>query len=103
MNIQPRALIVDRNPKVRGELLRLFLQRGYQTRAVGSRRQGYELLDELSPDVLVLDDPGQGKTYRLVWLRETEYPDTRVDLLELNALSLSQQLASLLPPPLLKG
>lgn len=76
------ALVVDQDDRVRASLSAMLEERGYTVHAVETRSRGFDLLDELEPELLVLDDPGQGRAYRLVWLSE-DAPSTRVELVDL--------------------
>ena len=93
---RPRVLLVDRDAEVRGALSRMLEGHGYTVHAVESRLEGFDLLDELGPDLLILDDPGEERAYRLVWLKETDQPDTRVELLALEPDVLTEQLEGVL-------
>jgi DNA-binding response OmpR family regulator len=89
---KPSVLVVERGDALRESLTRLLEAKGYVVHAVESRARGFDLLDELVPDLLILDDPGQGQAYRLVWLNDTDQPDVRVELLDLQPGALAQQL-----------
>lgn len=91
------VLVVERDLAVRDALSSILQQRGYSVEAVSSRAEGFDALDELGPDLLILDDPGADRTYRLIWLKEVDQPDVRVELFDLQAGPLTQQLEGLLP------
>lgn len=93
---RPRVLVVDQNDEVRDTLVRMLRERGYTVHAAENRSQGFDLMDELTPDLLILDDPGKTRTYRLVWLHDDDQIDTRVELVDLQPESLGKQLGGLL-------
>lgn len=92
---KPSVLVVEKSARLRGSLIDLFEGKGYVVHAVESRAKGFDLLDELGPDLLILDDPGQGRAYRLVWLKEADLADVRVELVDLEPSQLVQQLGRL--------
>ena len=85
------SLDPDEETQLREALTQTLESRGYKVVAAESRTQGYDLMDELAPDILILDDPGQERAYRLVWL-DANVPDTRIELLDLEPSRLSSQL-----------
>jgi len=93
---RPTVLIVDRDPVARAALGRLLRERGYAVREAATREAGFDLLDELAPELLVLDDPAQERAYRLIWLNEPELEDARVELVHAGPETLREQLGSLL-------
>ncbi len=92
---KPSVLVVEKSELLREALTTLLKDKGYVVHAVESRAEGFDLLDELGPDLLILDDPGHGHAYRLVWLTETDQPDMRVELLNLRPTQLAEQLGDL--------
>jgi len=90
------VLVVEKEQGLRKALCDLLQAKGYEVHAVSSRAEGFDALDSLCPDLLVMDDPGQQRTYRLVWLKEQDQPDVRVELLTLQPQSLTGQLGDLL-------
>ena len=90
------VLVVDNDPSVRAALVRLLEGRAYEVSAVETRSEAFELLDEQPFDLLILDDPGHERCYRLVWLTE-DVPDSRVELVDLNPDTMSEQLEVLFP------
>lgn len=88
------VLVVEKDEGLRGALSQQLTQRGYRVVTASSREEGFDLLDELTPQILLLDDPGQQGAYRLVWLTE-DVPDTRVELVDLQPKELSRQLRDL--------
>ena len=95
VNMPTRVLVVDQNEGVRSRLTSLLEGRGFQVRATPSRHLGFDLLDELIPDLLILDDPGAGPSYRLIWLRE-DREDVHVELVELEHDQIATQLDAIL-------
>lgn len=97
------VLVVDNDPTVRSALARLLEGRGNDVVVVPTRAQGFEVLDSMHFDLLILDDPAQERCYRMVWLTE-DVPDVRVELLDLDTENLAAQLGGLLqvaePQPL---
>lgn len=93
---RPSVLIVDQDSEVRRVLSEMLERRGYRVHAVATRSEGFDLLDELGPELLILDDPGQERAYRLIWLDDPEQPDTRVELLDLAPERLGERLQGLL-------
>jgi len=85
----------DKDPTVRAAWARLLEGRGNTVVVVPTRSRGFEVLDAMHFDLLILDDPGQERCYRMVWLTE-DVPDVRVELLDLDAENLSAQLEGLL-------
>ena len=94
---QLSVLVVERNAAVRDALTSVLQERGYLVEAVSSRDKGFEVRDELGPDLLILDDPGTERSYRLIWLKEVDQPDVRVELFDLQPGSLAEQFEGLLP------
>ena len=90
------VLVVDNDPSVRAALVRLLEGRSHEVTAVETRSEAFELLDEQAFDLLILDDPGHERCYRLVWLTE-DVPDSRVELIDLDPSTLGEQLAGLFP------
>lgn len=93
---RPTVLIVDRDAAARAALGRMLRERGYDVREAATREAGFDLLDELAPDLLVLDDPAQERAYRLVWLNEPDLDDARIELLDAQPDRLHEQLVGLL-------
>ena len=91
------VLVVEKDPAVRDALVAALTTRGYEVEAVASRAQGFDVMDGQGLDLLILDDPGTERSYRLIWLRETDRPDMRVELFDLQPRALTQQLDGLLP------
>jgi len=89
------VLVVDKDPTVRAALARLLEGRGNTVVVVPTRSRGFEVLDAMHFDLLILDDPGHERCYRMVWLTE-DVPDVRVELLDLDAKNLEAQLEGLL-------
>jgi DNA-binding NarL/FixJ family response regulator len=89
------VLVVDKDPTVRAALARLLEGRGNNVVVVPTRSRGFEVLDAMHFDLLILDDPAQERCYRMVWLTE-DVPDVRVELLDINAENLAAQLESVL-------
>lgn len=89
------VLVVDSDPTLRGALTRLLEDRNFHVHAVQSRAEAFDTIDAQPVDVLILDDPGQERCYRLVWLTE-DVPDSRVELIDLDPESLSEQFDELL-------
>ncbi|HBP17797.1 MAG TPA: hypothetical protein DEA08_08390 [Planctomycetes bacterium] len=85
---------MEKDEGLRAALSQQLTQRGYRVVAACSREEGFDLLDELDPQILLLDDPAQEGAYRLVWLTE-DLPDTRVELVDLQPKELSRQLEAL--------
>ena len=94
---QLSVLVVERNAAVRDALTTVLQGRGYLVEAVSSRAEGFDVLDELGPDLLILDDPGTERSYRLIWLKEVDQPDVRVELFDLQPGALTEQFEGLLP------
>jgi DNA-binding NtrC family response regulator len=92
---KPSVLVVEKSQQLRGSLTDLLEGKGYVVHAVESRAKGFDVLDELGPDLLILDDPGQGRAYRLVWLKDADLPDVRVELVDLDPSQFVEQLGSL--------
>lgn len=88
------VLVVEKDEGLREALSKQLTKRGYRVVTASSREEGFDLLDELTPQILLLDDPGQEGAYRLVWLTE-DVPDTRVELVDLQPKELGRQLREL--------
>jgi CheY-like chemotaxis protein len=78
------ALIIEQDPSVRSIVREVLQDRGYSVRAVASRAEGNDLIDELAPDLLFLDDPSpKQRVRRIVRLDRTgadvEIADVRAD------------------------
>ncbi len=86
----PRALIVERNRELRDLFSDVLKTRGYDVHAVESRAQGFDAMDAMPLDLLLLDDPGHERAYRLVWLEGKA--DMRVELLDLEPDTVREQL-----------
>ncbi|MGE0707261.1 MAG: hypothetical protein AB7N76_16380 [Planctomycetota bacterium] len=89
------VLVVEKEAPLREALRRTLQRRGYEVLVAESRQEGYDVMDEMAPDILILDDPAQERAYRLVWLNG-EVPDTRVELVDLETEDLHHQLDDLL-------
>jgi DNA-binding NarL/FixJ family response regulator len=89
------VLVVEKDPQLRGALCKSLEARGYEVLAAENREQGYDLMDEMAPDILILDDPGAERAYRFVWL-DSDAPDTRVELVDLEPGLLPNQIEDLL-------
>lgn len=94
--MKPMVLVVEKDPQVREALSRLLSDKGYEVHTASSRSACFDTLDGLSPDLLILDDPCLERTYRLVWLKDADQPDVRVELVDLEPQGIFEQLNGLL-------
>lgn len=92
---RPSVLVVEKNEAIRSFLTGLLEDKGYQVHSVGSRAAGFDALDDLSPDLLILDDPADQRAYRLVWLRDETQPDVRIELVHPGSQGVFEQLDGL--------
>lgn len=69
------AVVVEHDPKVRDVVKDVLKGHGYTVHAVASRAEGFDLLEELSPVLLFLDDPARDRARRLVRLDASGTPD----------------------------
>lgn len=61
------AIIVEHDPRIREGVARLLRARGF-TVHVAPSRHGFDLVDALAPEVMVLDDPARGPHRRVLRL-----------------------------------
>jgi hypothetical protein len=82
VRFQRTALVVERDPKSRFVLRTALGQKGYRVLAVRSRAEALDLMAQESrtPDVLLLDDPGESGAYRVVGLPNASSDDVAVRL-----------------------
>jgi hypothetical protein len=92
VNRTSHAIVVEHDPKVRAVVTRLLQARGYAVHAVPSRNESFDLLDDLAPELLVLDDPARGPLRRVVRLAG----DTAMELTEGRPKALEAALERLL-------
>ncbi len=93
---RPSVLVVEKDEGIREVLTSMLQEKGYEVHTVGSRAAGFDALDDLCPDLLILDDPAQERAYRLVWLRESDQPDVRIELVDPGPQNFFEQLNGLL-------
>lgn len=94
--MKPKVLVVEKDSEIRAALSEMLLDRGYEVHTASSRSASFDALDALSPDLLILDDPCLARTYRLVWLKDPDQPDARVELVNLEPQGVFEQLDLLL-------
>lgn len=70
-----RAVVVEHDPKVRDVVKDVLTGHGYAVHAVASRAEGFDLVEELAPVLLFLDDPARERARRLVRLDPPGTPD----------------------------
>lgn len=62
------AIIVEHDPRIREGVARLLRARDFTVHVAPSRHEGYDLVDALAPEVMVLDDPARGSHRRVLRL-----------------------------------
>lgn len=73
------ALIVEQDAGVRAVVQDVLLKRGYAVRAVASRSEGFDAMEQVAPDLLFLDDPARLQVRRLVRLDPPGAPDVELN------------------------
>jgi hypothetical protein len=82
MDVRRTAVIVDRDAKSRFVLRTALGNQGYRVLAARSRAEALDMIEAepRTPDVLLLDDPGEGGAYRVVGLPYAGSQDVAVRL-----------------------
>ncbi len=62
------AIIVEHDPRIREGVATLLRARGFTVHVAPSRRDCFDLVDALAPEVMVLDDPARGPHRRVLRL-----------------------------------
>ena len=82
MDARRTAVVVERDAKSRFVLRTALGQKGYRVIAARSRAEALDMIEAepRTPDVLLLNDPGDGGAYRVVGLPNASSQDVAVRL-----------------------
>lgn len=78
MDRRRTALLVERNPRSRFVLRTALRKLGFRVVAARSRAEALDVLEHGTPDVVLMDDPGNAGVYRIVSLPNARAEDLSV-------------------------